>query len=404
MRVDEHGRLTRRSHRASSFDSRGERWASVIARLGCRGFGDSEGGELTDGLLLDGRQICESEAGPMWGVTHWSAMASPLPQPLILRFLDQQVQKQGYLKVIAAPLTGLAAAGTILAVLGNNWLLFGTVVGGGTCLLTLLLLTTERIRSATLIDNISQLQADMQAATVELEQKTQQNTSAIEQQGVEIEALRELVESARWATERMAVCCSASRTNGVSARRMTIQPEDVCHVKEFDDLESAVLQYAFELLGSGRARRLVIYYGDEKRLEPAHKTGWPRTNPRVLVAAQPTMPLEVNATALFDALRNNSELYVPDVTIPSQEHRSFVDIVPDHQEFRTLAVFRLASLPSVWAKNDARASILGALLVHDARAGALDNSLARDFLAVLANVLATGFLAVRLGLANGGID
>lgn len=328
-------------------------------------------------------------------------MQDSLPDQLILRFLARQVRDQGYLKVIAAPVTALAAIGGVFALLGNNWLLFGTVVGGGTCVLVLLLLTVEHIRSSTLQQKVSELDERVSDATASLDEKVQQSIAAIEKHSAEIKKLEELIESMRWITDRMAVCCSTPAANSGKQGTSPVYAEDVCQISEFNDLQDVVLDYAFEFLGHSN-RRLVIYYGDETRLEPKRKTGWPKTNPRILVAGQPMTSLEVNAMPLFDALKNYPEIYVPDLTQPTEEQRPFINIVPDHQEYRTLACFRLASLPSVRTESTERATLLGALLVQDARAGALSDIFEHQFLIVLANALATGFLSVRLNLMKNG--
>jgi hypothetical protein len=327
-------------------------------------------------------------------------MQDPPLQQRFLGFLDQQVRKQGYPKVIAAPVTALATIGTALAVLGSNWLLFGTVVGGGTCIAAILLLLVEHQHSLRFSAQVSELTEQLSLTKAKLEQRKKETEAAIDEQGAEIQRLQVLIANVRWITERMTVCCYTT-SNGASS---IVNANRVCQVSQFNDLESVVLDYAFELLGNDSARRIVIYYGDETRLEPVHKTGWPRTNPRVLVAAQPTAPLEVNATFLLDALRNQPEIYVPDVTCPSEEHQRYVGIVPDHHDYRTLACFRLASMRSTLADSTERATLLGALLVQDARPDALANIHEREFFAVLANVLATGFLAVGLKLIKTGRD
>jgi hypothetical protein len=319
----------------------------------------------------------------------------PVSDQPILRFLDLQVRKQGYLKVIAAPVAVLAAIGGAFALLGNNWLLFGTVVGAGTCILVLLLLTVEHLHAFKLQGEVSGLDERLSTVKADLEEKVRQNTAAIETYSVKLEKLQELIGKVRWITERMAVCCSMSSPNGA------VGPENVCEVSEFNDLEEALLDYAYEALGES-VRRMVIYYGDEERLSIAHKPGWPNSHPRILVAGQPRTQLEVNASLLLDELKINPEVYVPDVTRPTEEQRRFIDIVPDHREFRTLACFRLASLPSVWAASTEKAKLLGILLVQDTRVDALGSIYERQFFTVLANVLATALLGVRLNVTRAG--
>jgi hypothetical protein len=97
---------------------------------------------------------------------------------------------------------------------------------------------------------------------------------------------------------------------------------------------------------------------------------------------------------------------VPDLTHATDEQLPFIDIVSDHQAYRTLACFRLASLPSVRGESTEKAALLGAILVQDARINALGNmsegQFEHQFLIVLANALATAFLGVRLGLSGDG--
>ncbi len=327
-------------------------------------------------------------------------MQDPLTNQPILRFVDQQVRKQGYLKVITAPVVALAAIGSTFALLGNNWLLFGMVVGVGTCVVVLFLLVLEHLRTSKLQQDISDLRSQLSST----EQKIKQGAETSEEHSAQIKNLQESLEGIRWITDRMAVCCSTTM-NGGKQRRTPIYPKDVCRMTDFADLEEVVLDYISETLGRS-ARRLVIYYGDEARLEPAHKRGWPKTNPRILVAGQPRAPLEVNAIALFDALKSRPEVYVPDLTEPNEEQQPFVDIVPDHQAYRTFACFRLASLPSVRAASTEKATLLGAILIQDARVNALGgmvkNQFEHQFLIVLANTLATAFLSVRQNLARTG--
>jgi hypothetical protein len=329
-------------------------------------------------------------------------MQNSQPNQPILRYIDQQVRKQGYLKVIFAPVITLGALGTVLAVLGSNWLLFGTVVGVGTCALALLLLTIEHMRASTLQEEVSNQGKQIKRVTADLEEQAQQNAAAAEKFSTEIKEVRDLIGSVRWLTERLAVCCTtaipSNGTQRVQQGELIVCAEDVCRVNEFKDLQKAVLYFAVQVLGHSK-RRLAVYYGDEKRLEPMDSTGWPpSTNPRILVAGQPAAPLEVNAMSLIEALKNEPAVYVEDLTNPADDKRKFVDIVPDRQDFRTLACFRLASLPSVWSKNTERATLLGVLMVQDARADALSNTSEREFFTVLANALATGFLSVRLNL------
>lgn len=333
-------------------------------------------------------------------------MQNSQPNQFILRYIDQQVRNQGYLKVIFAPVATLGALGTIFAILGNNWLLFGTVVGVGTCVLVLLLLTIEHMRASALQEEVSNLGKQVEQVTADLENQAQQSAAAAEKFTTEIEEFRDLIGSVRWLTERLAVCCSTVITNNgvrrVPQGELVVCAEDICRVNEFKDLQKAVFYYAVQVLGHSK-RRLAVYYGDEKRLEPVDSTGWPpSTNPRILVAGQPSAPLEVNAMPLIDALKIEPAVYVEDLTNPSEDKRKFVDIVPDRQDFRTLACFRLASLPSVWSKDTERATLLGVLMVQDARADALSNTSEREFFTVLANALATGFLSVRLNLVRTG--
>ena len=309
----------------------------------------------------------------------------------VRRFLDNQVAKHGYVKVIWAPIAMLAAVGGVLALFGNNWLVFGTVVGGGTAALVLLLLALERQRTTELQQNLAKL-----SSTVE------QHNTEIAAHAVQLKRLEELTESVRWITERMGVCCSVAPSAMTNVVSHTVAISDICGRSEFDDLESAVLDCARDLLGP--VRRLAIYYGDGRRLEPAHKSGWRRgSNPRTLVQGQPSALTEVNATALFSHLRRRTGAYVPDVANPSDEDRSLVQVVPDHDAYRTLACFPLASLPSIEAGTFEEGTLLGAFLVQDARVDALGEGLERQLFAVLANVLATGFLSVRAALmTNGG--
>jgi hypothetical protein len=327
-------------------------------------------------------------------------MQDPVSDKPILRFLDRQVKERGYLQVIVTPVTALAAIGSALLFLGNDWLLFGTVVGGGTCILVLLLLAVEHMHASSLQLEVSNLGKQISEATADLEEKARQSAATIEKHSVEIKKLQELIESVRWITDRMAVCCSTIAMNGEGQRAPSVYADDVCQVSEFNDLQDVVRDYAFELLGP--VRRLAIYYGDDKRLEPMRKSGWPKTNPRILVAGQPMAPLEVNAISLLDALKNHPAIYVPDLASPSEEQQPFVNIVPDHQAYRTLACFRIASLPSVQVESTERATLLGALLLQDARPRALENVFDQQFLIVLANALATGFLSVRLNLMKAG--
>lgn len=326
----------------------------------------------------------------------------PVSDQPILRFLDLQVRKQGYLKVITAPVATLAAIGGAFALLGNNWLLFGTVVGAGTCVLVLLLLAVEHFRAFKLQNEVLGLDDRLSGVRADLEEKVRQNTAAIEAYSDKLEKLQELIGRVRWITERMAVCCSIP-PNGEIRPGALGGPENACEVSEFNDLEEALLDYAYEALGES-VRRMVIYYGDEERLTIAHKPGWPNSHPRILVAGQPKIQLEVNASPLLDELKLNPEVYVPDVTHPTDAQRRFIDIVPDHQEFRTLACFRLASLPSVWAASTEKARLLGILLVQDTRVDALGSIYERQFFTVLANVLATALLGVRLNLTRSGHD
>src|SRR5580700_2739679 len=250
-------------------------------------------------------------------------MQDPSTNQPILRFIDQQVRNQGYPKVITAPVVALAAIGSALALLGNNWLLFGTVVGAGTCVVVLLLLATEHVRTSKLQQDVSDL-TDQLSST---DEKIEQGAANSEKHSAQIKNLQESLEGIRWITDRMAVCCSATTMNGEKQRTTPVNAKDVCRITDFADLEEVVLDYISEILGRS-ARRLVIYYGNEARLEPAHKRGWPKTNPRILVAGQPRAPLEVNAIPLFDALKSRPEVYVPDLTDPNEEQQPFVDIVP----------------------------------------------------------------------------
>ena len=328
-------------------------------------------------------------------------MQDPVPDQRVLRFLDLQVEKQGYLKVIAAPVTALAAIGSAFALLGNNWLLFGTVVGAGTCILVLLLLAVEHMRASKLQKDVSDLRNQVSTARTSLDEKMKQSEATLKMHTVEIRNLQELIERVRWITDRMAVCCSTTTANGEKQAGSPVGAGDVCRSSDFTDLEDAVLDYIVEFLGRS-ARRLVIYYGDETRLEPVHKRGWPKTSPRILVAGQPKTPLEINAVPLLDALKSRPEVYVPDLTNTNEEQKPFANIFPDHEDYRTLACFRLASLPSVQAENTERATLLGALLVQDARPDALHDIFEHQFLIVLANALATAFLGVRLSLTRAG--
>jgi hypothetical protein len=327
-------------------------------------------------------------------------MQDPLSDQPILRFVDRQVKEQGYLKVITAPMVALAAIGGVLLLLGNNWLAFGTVVGGGTCVLALLLLAIEHMHTSKLQKEVSDLEGKLSS----IDEDVKQGVAISERHSAEIKNLQESLQGIRWITDRMAACCSTT-TNGAKQRRSPVGAEDICRIPHFADLEEVVLDYISEILGRS-ARRLVIYYGDETRLEPAHKRGWPKTNPRILIAGQPKKPLEVNATTLLDALKGRPEVYVPDLTHPNEEQKPFIDVVPDHQDYRTLACFRLASLPSVRVESTERATLLGAILVQDVRANALgdmfEGQFEHQFLIVLANALATAFLGVRLGLTRSG--
>jgi hypothetical protein len=328
-------------------------------------------------------------------------MPDPLSDQRVLRFLDLQVRKQGYLKVISAPVAVLAAIGGAFALLGNNWLLFGTVVGAGTCILVLLLLAVEHLRASRLQEEVTGLNERLSLVTTDLEGKVQQNAATIEAYSRQFEKIQELIGSVRWITERMAVCCSMPSSNGETQQGSAVGVENACDVSEFNDLENVLLDYAYEALGES-VRRLVIYYGDETRLTVAHKPGWRNSHPRILVAGQPKTQLEVNAALLLDELKTKPEVYVPDVTHPTEEQSQIIDIVPDHQKFRTLACFRLASLPSVWAESTEKAKLLGILLVQDARVDALGDMYERQFFTVLANVLATALLGVRLNLTRAG--
>ena len=312
------------------------------------------------------------------------------PLAALRRFLDNQVAKHGYVRVIWAPIVILAAVGSTLALFGNDWLVFGTVVGGGTAILVLLLLTIERERTTELQERLAKLDSTVEHQNAE-----------IAAHAMQLKRLEGLTESVRWITERMGVCCSAP-PGATSIGSHSVGISDICNTSEYDDLESAVLDCARDLLGP--VRRLVIYYGDDKRLEPAHKSGWVRgTNPRVLVQGQPRAPIEVNAKALFSQLKRRTGAYVPDVSSPSDEDRLLIQVVPDHDAYRTFACFPLASLPSIEAGISEEGTLLGAFLVQDARVDALGGGLERQLFAVLANVLATGFLSVRAALMmNGG--
>jgi hypothetical protein len=305
--------------------------------------------------------------------------------PALLRFLDDQVTKNGYLKVIWAPLAVLAAIGGAFALLDENWWVLGTVGGCGTLALVLLLLAVERQRSTTLKQRVDGLEP------------------RVEQHETQLKRLQALTENVRWITERMGVCCAAAPNRpGAKKEGVAVAVTDICNVAEFSDLEDAILDCARDLLGP--VRRLAIYYGDEKRLEPIHKSGWTKgSNPRILVNGPSNAPLEVNATPLFSDLRRRSGAYVPDLTNPSDKDRPLINIVPDHQSYRTLACFPLASLPSIEAGTSEGGTLLGAFLIQDARKDALGEGPERELFAVLANVLATGFLSVRNGLiSNGG--
>lgn len=327
-------------------------------------------------------------------------MQDPLTDQPLLRFVDRQVENQGYLKVITAPVVALAAIGGVLLLLGNNWLAFGTVVGGGTCIVVLLLLAIEHMRTSKLKKEVSDLRGKLSST----DEKVKQGSTISEKHSAEIKSLQESLQGIRWITDRMTACCSTI-TNGEKQERPPVGAEDVCRNSHFADLEEVVLDYISDILGRS-TRRLVIYYGDEKRLEPAHKRGWPKTNPRILVAGQPKTALEVNAVPLLDALKSRPEVYVPDLTDANDEQQPFIDIVSDHQDYRTLACFRLASLPSVRGGSTEKATLLGAILVQDARTNALGNMIEgqfeHQFLIVLANALATAFLGVRLGLTGDG--
>jgi hypothetical protein len=327
-------------------------------------------------------------------------MQDPLTDQPIFRLVDQQVEKQGYLKVITTPVVALAAIGGVLLLLGNNWLAFGTVVGGGTCVIVLLLLAIEHVHTSKLQKEITDLRGELSSTG----EKVEQGAVTSERHSAEIQNLQESLQGIRWITDRMTACCSTT-ANGETPKRYPVSAEAVCRNSHFADLEEVVLDYISEILGRS-ARRLVIYYGNEKRLEPAHKRGWPKTNPQILVAGHPKTSFEVNATPLLDALRSHPEVYVPDLTHPNEDQQPFINIVSDHQEYRTLACFRLASLPSVRGESTDKATLLGAILVQDARPNALGNTtegqFEHQFLIVLANALATAFLGVRLGLTRDG--
>jgi hypothetical protein len=318
-------------------------------------------------------------------------MADQPKPPALLRFLDKQVTNHGYMKVIWAPVAVLAAIGGAFALFGENWWVFGTVAGCGTLGLVLLLLAVEQQRSTA-------LQRDLK----DLNDRVEKHSDEISAHTTQLKRLHELTESVRWITERMGVCCSAVRNGARKGRAdASVTIADICKVKEFDDLEHAIIECALDILGP--VRRVAIYYGDDKRLEPAHKSGWKKdSNPPILVQGMPKASTEVDATALFNDLKRRSGAYVPDVVSPSEEHRPLVKTVPDHQSYRTLACFPLASLPSIEAGASEGGTLLGAFLVQDARVDALGVGLERELFAVLANVLATGFLSVRNGLGPTG--
>ncbi len=313
--------------------------------------------------------------------------------------VNDAVDKYGYVKVLATPLTGLATVGGVLALLGNNWWIFAIVVSGAISALALLLLYVDWVRSSNSRKQIDDLKANIH----DLESKVQENEAKLKVISVELDKLHATTESVRFITETMSLCCSTAPRDTLILNG-SVRAEDVCKVQDFDDLETDVLDCARELLGPDR--RLAIYYGNESRLVPVHKSGWKRgSRPRVLVANQPRTQLEVRAKSLFDLLSDSPDIYVPDMANPSDIEKSVVDIVPDHTEYRTLACFRLASVHLNGSSECAK--IFGLLLVQDARVGALDTrvdgsetSLERQFLAVLANILATSFLGVCKSLTE----
>src|SRR5579871_1650016 len=115
-------------------------------------------------------------------------------QTNMIEFLDRQIKKQGAAKIIAAPVTVLAAIGGAVALFGNNWVIFGAVVGGGIALLAFVLLTVElsaeRARTSALDQELANLKEKFSDSTARLDARILKNETAIDVYSMEVEKLR----------------------------------------------------------------------------------------------------------------------------------------------------------------------------------------------------------------------
>ena len=269
-------------------------------------------------------------------------------------------------KVVLLPLTGLAAIGGALSLLGNRLPLFFITITSATSVMLLLLWAIERSRTA-------QLRLD-------------------QSQDARIDQLSDVVGQIDCAVKILSTCCYATAHNGTRGEHTQVagKPGPAPALTSFDRLEEVTIDLLSEMFSG--PKRIALYYGSQERLTSTRHTGWYEAEPPTLSKTPLTDETGIVSPRLMESLRTGSYLNIDNVNEPESDVEDIAGQVPNRREFKTFACFPMRAFESLKAAKRQDCRLIGAVIVQHAQAGALASRQSQVFVPLLANLLAAGAL------------
>lgn len=264
-------------------------------------------------------------------------------------------------ELLAFPVVALSTVGGAWSVLGEDWLQLLAFVASGAALVALLMYLN-------LADRVKKLDR-------------------------RLELLSGLIAQGTWKSGYAGTCSCLPESSSTDDVDNSVVKK-VRELRGHQEMEEALIDMTALVSPN---RRVAIYYGNAKRLEPFRRSGWLGGEPPAIVCQRHDGGNDLLAPHLLSALGAGSWLYIRDVTAPGPDEAEVAGQVPGRQEFRSFACFPMHVRGVTDSPEQNGGTLVGCLLLQQRAADALPEKAARELLAMMCSLTAATFVH---GLVN----